>query len=190
MSRPYDMTGRAQAAERTRDRILTATEDLLATRPIDEVTLPAIAADAGVSVQTVLRHTGSRDGCFRLVAQRVQQRVGAQREASAPGDVRGALEGLMEHYEAEGRLVRNLLAQEPRDDFAAEAAATGRAYHRAWVQRCFGPRMRSSETTEVDALVAATDLSVWTLLREDLGRTPTEVAAVMTRLVDALLEDS
>lgn len=190
MTRTYDMTNRARSTSLTTERIVSATENLLASSPIDDVTLLAIARDSGVTVQTVLRHMGSRDGCVRAVGERVQQRVQRQREASTPGDVSGAIAGLVAHYEADGRLVLNLLAQETRDGFAAEAVGRGREYHRAWVERCLGPLLREQNDQTLDALVAATDLYVWKLLRLDLGRSAAECEAVITRLVHAVLEDS
>lgn len=190
MTRPYDMTNRSRSASQTRERIVSATENLLASSPVEEVTLLAIADGAGVTVQTVLRHLGSRDGCFRAVRERVERRVQQQRESSAPGDVAAAIAGLMAHYEADGRLVLNLLSQESLDGFAAEAARSGRNYHRAWVDRCLGPRLGRRDEATLDALVAATDLYVWKLLRLDLGRSAPQTEAVVTGLVHAILEDS
>jgi AcrR family transcriptional regulator len=198
MPRTYDMTNRARAAAETKRRIADATERRLATTPLPEVTLQAIADDAGVTVQTVLRHMGSRDGCFAAVAERVQRRIDAQRGASAPGDVAAALAGLVQHYEADGRLVLNLLAQEAgQDDLARSAVRQGRAYHRAWVERCFGPLLPHVpgddgtpriDPQRVDALVAATDLYVWKLLRLDLGRSVAETESILDRMVRSLLE--
>ena len=185
------MTNRARLAARTTQRIADATEALLAGGVLEAVTLQAIAREAGVTVQTVLRHMGSRDGCLRTVAKGVEARVRRQREASVPGDVAGAIAGLLAHYETDGRLMLNLLAREGRGDpFAVEAAGRGRAYHRAWVERCFGPRLPDRSDASVDALVAATDLYAWKLLRLDLGRSPGEVEAVIVRLVDAVPEDA
>lgn len=189
MPRAYDMSTRGRHAARTRDRIVDAAERALTERPIGEVTLQVVADGAGVTVQTVLRHMGSRDGCFAAVAERVAARVDAQRGRSEPGDLGAAIADLVAHYEAEGRLVLNLLAHEADDEpFARRAAEEGRAYHRAWVQRCFGPRMQGADRVDVDALVAATDLYVWKLLRLDLGRSVVDTEAAMTRLVRALLE--
>ena len=191
MPRTYDMTKRARRAGQTTERITETTERLLAERPIAEVTLQSIAAGAGVTVQTVLRHMGSREGCFEAVGQRLGQRVRRQREGSAPGDVPGAITLLTAHYEAEGRLILNLLAQERGEDpLAAQAAEVGRSYHRAWVERCFLPGVAQPPPTTIDALVAATDLYVWKLLRIDLGRSAEATHAVITRMVRALLEES
>lgn len=191
MTRAYDMTKRSRRAHKTTERIVDATERLLAEGPIGELTLHAIADGAGVTVQTVLRHMESRDGCFRAVGKRIQRRVAAQRGASESGDVAGALRGLMEHYEDEGRLVLNLLAQETLGDpLVVEAVRTGRDHHRAWVERCFGPHVSDPTEDEVDALVAATDLYIWKLLRLDLGRSRKATEVVIARLVRGILESS
>ena len=197
MPRSYDMTLRARRAAETTDRIVAATERLLATRTVAEATLRAIAEAAGVTQQTVLRHMGSREGCFRAAAERVAERVRDQRERVRPGDVAGAIAALIAHYEAEGRLVLNLLAQEEGEDpFPREAAAEGRAYHRAWVERILLPAATGTDDDEVhgdaarertDALVAATDLYVWKLLRLDLGRSVAGTEAVVLRLVRSVL---
>jgi len=91
------MTNRARLAARTTQRIADATEALLAGGVLEAVTLQAIAREAGVTVQTVLRHMGSRDGCLRTVAKGVEARVRRQREASVPGDVAGAIADLPAH---------------------------------------------------------------------------------------------
>lgn len=190
MTRTYDMTLRARRAARTADRIVAATEQLLADGPVEAVTLEAIADDSGVSVQTVLRHMGSRRGCFEAVGQRLMERVQGQRGASEPGDIAGAVADLVDHYEVEGLLVLNLLAAERSDDLARTAVDIGRRYHRAWVRECFGDRMDPDDPDALDALVAATDLYVWKLLRRDLGREPGTVRRVIERLVRSVLEAS
>lgn len=191
MTRTYDMTKRARAAAETSERIVDAAEERLANDPVADVTLQAIADDAEVTVQTVLRHMGSRDGCFDAVARRVTQRIERQRGGSTPGDVRAAIAGLMAHYEKDGRLVLNLLAQEGgQDDFANVTAERGRRYHRAWVERCFGPHLDDPTREVIDALVVVTDLYVWKLLRIDLKRSARDTEAVLDRSVRSILEAS
>ena len=191
MARPYDMTLRSKLAAQTSERIVTAAEELLTKHPLGSVTLKAVAESAGVTVQTVLRHTGSREGCLEAVAERIAARVEAQRGGSVPGDVEAAVTDLVAHYEADGRLVLNMLAQEGGSEpLAKRAAEEGRRYHRRWVLRCFSPLMRDEAEERVDALVAATDLYVWKLLRLDLGRSREVTEAVLKRLVRAVLEGS
>ncbi|NQU37484.1 MAG: TetR/AcrR family transcriptional regulator [Actinobacteria bacterium] len=191
MTRTYAMANRAAAASQTAERITTATEYLLGSVPISDITLQAIAQRAGVTVQTVLRHMGSRDGCFAAVGERVAARVQAQRDGTAPGDVHAAISDLVAHYESDGRLVLNLLAQEGSDDpLAREAVESGRAFHRAWVERCFGPMLTNTDQTTIDGLVAATDLYIWKLLRLDLGRSADDTVAVISHLTQTLVEAS
>jgi AcrR family transcriptional regulator len=189
MSRPYDNSRRAAAAATTTELIAVVTEALLAEGPVAEITLQTIAERAGVTVQTVLRHMGSRDGCFAAVRERFVARIDAHRAHTAPGDVGAALAGLLAHYEADGRLVLNLLSQESNNELARDAVADGRAYHRAWVERCFGPCLGDGASSlTIDALVVATDLSTWKLLRLDLGRSAEDTSAVLRTLVAAILE--
>jgi len=187
MPRTYDNSRRSRLAAETSERIAETTETLLAGGPIGEITLQAIADGSGVSVQTVLRHHGSRDGCIDAAGERVLARIEEQRGHTPPGDVDAALDGLLDHYEAEGRLVLNLLAQEATDPTARSAVQEGRDYHRAWVERVFGPRMASHDRDTVDALMAATDIYVWKLLRLDLGRSRSDTHAVLLRLVRSVL---
>lgn len=191
MTRSYDMTRRSRQAARTRDSVVRATEVLLSTLPLSGITLDAIAGEAGVTVQTVLRHMGSKEGCFRAVADRIQARVEHQRGRTPPGDPEAAVRDVVAHYEAEGDLVLRLLAQEDRSDVAREGAVRGRDYHRHWVTRCLGPMVPGREpdrSRSLDALVAATDLYTWKLLRRDLGRSEEETRVVVLRLVNAILE--
>lgn len=187
MARSYDMTRRGQAAAQTQERVLSAVESLLLQGAPGEITLQAVAEGAGVSVQTVLRHFGSRDGCLMAVAERVRARVETQRGELPVGDVRSAIEALVAHYEAEGILVLRVLGQETGDQWAGAFVRYGREYHRSWVER-FLAGDGHADATAVDALVAATDLSVWKLLRLDLGRTPEQVTAAMLLLVTGIQE--
>lgn len=189
MTRRYDNSRRSQQAAQTREDILAATELLLASRRLDEVTLDAIAREAGTTVQTVLRHLESRDGCFSAVARKVAARVREQRGTVEYDSIEAAIADLTDHYEAEGRLILNLLAQEQDGDvFVAEMMRRGRAFHRRWVRRCFARHFRCGVTADVDALVVATDIYAWKLLRLDLGRSARATRRVMSGMVTRILE--
>jgi hypothetical protein len=69
----------------------------------------------------------------------------------------------------------------------------GRAVHRAWCARIFGARLPEEDgarETRLDAVVAATDLYLWKLLRRDLGRSLNEAKQVMRTLVEGVLDRS
>ena len=163
------MRARAVSAAATGARILEAARTRLLIQPYDETTLDDIAADAGVTVQTVLRRFGSKDGLVRAIIERIGREAIAQRDLAPAGDVVGAVAVLVEHYEQLGDMVMQVLRQELRVPVFAEFTEIGRTYHRDWVARVFAPWL----DTRVDAererlhaqLVAACDVYTWFLLR-------------------------
>jgi len=189
MGRTYDMTKRARSAARTTEAIAEATETLLTDSSLSEITLKEIAEKAGVTVQTVLRHMSSLEGCLLAVAERVFERVKKQRESMEPGNVSVAINNLITHYEKEGKLILNLLAREQSGDaLATDLTNRGRAYHREWVRKLLVPATAENRTNQIDALVAATDIYIWKLLRFDIGRTRKATETVMMLMVQKLTE--
>lgn len=190
-TRPYTSPLRERAAERTRERILDAAFDRVSREYYDDVTLDQVAADAGVTVQTVLRRFGSKEGLIRAIIEARTPAVTAQRDAAPVGDVAGAVANLFDHYEEIGDLVMLLLRQEERVAPFGEVTAYGRAYHEQWVDRVFAPWLsrRTGDDRRVlhDQLVALCDTYVWYLLRRQqrLSRADAQraVAEMVTRLL-------
>ncbi len=190
MARKYDNTKRARQSARTAARILESAEGLIREKPLSEVTLNDIADGAEVTVQTVLRHHESRDGVLQAVAERLGDRVIEERSAVEAGNIKAAIDNVLKHYESEGDLVLRVLSEEATSSIAAETASRGRLFHRSWVERVFGPLLATEEPmTTLDALVVATDLYTWRLLRRDLGRSLEDTRKVMIHLVAKALED-
>ncbi|HQV81922.1 MAG TPA: TetR/AcrR family transcriptional regulator [Ornithinibacter sp.] len=187
-TRTYRMTARARAVEETRGRILDAVLLLHEQRLSADISLADVADEAGVSVQTVLRHFGSREGLIDAAIERATADVEAERR-SDPGDVAGAVRAVVEHYERRGDGVLLLLAQEGSEAFAANVTATGRALHRRWVETCFGPLLPRgpARAATVDLLVVATDVYTWKLLRRDRGLSAQSTRTRMETLARAVL---
>ena len=187
--RPYRMTARAQAVEGTRERVLTAVIALHTERLASEISLADVAEAAGVSVQTVLRHFGTRGGLVEAALERGAREIEEERRVE-PGDVAGAVLAVVEHYERRGDGVLLLLAQEGSEAFAARVAAHGRDVHRRWVREAFDPVLPSAggaRTEAVDLLVVATDVYTWKLLRRDRGLSVPRTRSRMEALVRAVL---
>ena len=188
--RPYRMRARAEAAAETSRRILRAVLDLHLERFHDQITLEAVAQRAGVTVQTVLRHFGSRDRLVAAAAERATSEVLAQRSAAPVGDVDGAVENLVDHYEEWGRTGLRLLAQEERVPQLRVLADGGRAVHYAWVERTFAPFLaETSDPLLRPKLIALTDVFTWKLLRLDLGLDRTGTASALTGMIRAVVGD-
>ncbi len=189
--RPYRMTARADSAARTADDILAAAVGLWRERTLDEVTLKSIADRAGVSVQTVIRRFGSRDGVFAACVEGDPAGILAVRDQAPVGDVAGALRVLLGHYERDGDAVLRTLMLEDKLEAARAIAERGRAAHRDWCARVFAPYLPPPDDagygTRLDAYVAATDLSLWKLLRRDLGRSAIDAERALRALLDGLV---
>ncbi len=185
------MRSRAVSAASTGERILAAGRARLRVDPYDEITLDQLAKDAGVTVQTVLRRFGSKEGIVRAIAASVRPGVTAERDAAPIGDVAGAISMLVGHYEQTGDETLQLLRQELRVPVFAEITAFGRDFHRAWVARVFAPwleQRRNADRARLHAqLVAACDVYTWFLLRRQAGLSRRATEQSMRELVQGVL---
>lgn len=185
--RNYTMGARAAAKEATRQRILRAFRDLAQERMTIEITLDDVAERANTTVQTVLRHFGSRDGLFDAALAVATVEVEEQRRAPA-GDTAAALRAIVDHYDDQGDFVLRLLAQED-DERIQRIVGPGKAQHRRWVHEVFAPQLSRSPDPEAltDALVVATDVYAWKLLRRDRALSRDATERRMRTLVEAIL---
>ncbi len=192
--RPYRMDSRAQAAAATGERILDAAVKTFWEMPTDKVSLDEVARRAGVSVQTVIRRFGGRDGLMAAAGARESERVRRQRDEAPVGDVGAAVRVLVEHYELMGEPVLRMLAEEVRVPALSEIADAGRALHRDWCARVFAPALNGR--TGVDRrrrlaqLVAVCDVYTWKLLRLDAGLSRRQTEIAMAELLNPMLEES
>jgi AcrR family transcriptional regulator len=184
------MTQRRESVERTRERILRAAYDSWLERPYDQVTLDAVAAAAGVSRQTILRHFGSKDDLAVAVVA-WQRPIEEDARAADPGDTATAVRRLVDRYETMGDANVRLLELEGRVAPIDHLLAEARASHRGWIERTFAPWVNACRGTRRDQLVlalyAATDVTVWKLLRRDLGGSRDRVETIIRQLVEGVL---
>lgn len=194
-TRPYTMRTRAEGVARTRARILEATWTLTGEVLLAQLSLDAVAARAGVSVQTVLRQFGSRAGLLEATRQHATSAVEAERRPPV-GDRSEAMRVLLDHYELRGDAVLLLLSQESSDPLVRSITDQGRRLHREWVRTVFADELAPAGTAEdardaaselEDLLVVATDVFTWKLLRRDRDLSRTRTEARMNRLADAVL---
>jgi len=188
-SRTYTMRARADAKAATRQRILRAALELGEEKMTIEITLDEVASRAGTSVQTVLRHFGSRDGMLDEAIKLSSAEVAEERRAPV-GDVDAAMDAIVAHYERRGDFVLHLLGQE-HDARIGAVVGPGKALHRAWVEEVFAPQLdarpAAGRDALVDLLVVATDVYAWKLLRRDRGLDAATTRHRMLTLVAAIL---
>lgn len=190
ITRSYAMSNRAASSAATRQRVLHAVVELAAEKLTADIVLTDVAGRAEVSVQTVLRHFGSKDGLFDAAVEYARSEVEAERVAPV-GDIDGALRVIVSHYESRGDWVIALLGQESPDGRIRSITQPGRELHRRWVETVFGTqlagRAESAREPLIDLLVVATDVYTWKLLRRDRGLDRQETEQRMRRLVEAIL---
>jgi AcrR family transcriptional regulator len=189
-SRPYEMRARAAAAAETAERILDAVERLFWETPDGEPTLEAIASAAGVSVQTVIRRFGGREGAEAAAFARAAGRVADQRGEARSGDLPGAVTVLVAHYEALGDGVVRMLASEHQRPFVAQVAVNGRRMHEAWCEQVFAPTLNSltgvARARRLAQLMAVCDVGTWKVLRRDRKLSRKQVELALLELLEPL----
>jgi AcrR family transcriptional regulator len=182
--RPYRMQARAASAAATAERILDAAVQVYWENDGDELSLDQVARRAGVTVQTVIRRFGGKQGLFAAAVDRETERVRRERGEAPIGDVPGAVHVLVASYETTGKRMLAVLAEEDRVPNTAVILDRGRALHRKWCARVFAPALAGLTGTErkrrLAQLVAVCDVYTWKLLRRDAGlsRRQTELALV------------
>lgn len=190
--RRYRMVARAEAAEATRERILAAAWRRFADVRYEDVRIGDVAADAGVTPQTVHSRFGTKDELFVAAWRWTFRPEAARRDDAPPGDVRGAVRVLYDSYELQGDAALRVLAEEERIPAVREMTDAGRAWHRAWVKRTFAPFLTGSRGAARErrlvALVVATDVLVWKLLRREMGLDRATAERIVTEMIERTKE--
>jgi AcrR family transcriptional regulator len=188
--RRYRMVARAEAAAATRERLLASAWRHFSRQVFDGVRLSDVARDAGVSVQTLHTHFGTKDDLFVAAWRWTMAPEGARRDSAPPGDVGEAIRVLYDSYDKDGEAVLRLLTQEERIPAVHEMAEAGRGWHRAWVERTFEPLLDGLSGAERErrlvAMVVATDLLTWKLLRREMGLGRAAAEQIVAEMVTAL----
>jgi AcrR family transcriptional regulator len=189
-TRRYSQSARAQSAEATGRRIADAFMARLMTHWYDEITLDRVAEDAGVTVQTVVRRFGGKEGLLADAVKTLSDQINARR-VNPPGDIGRLADNLIEDYEQTGDAVIRLLALEPRHPALKDVLDFGRGEHRRWVSAAFAAPLSTlgaaARARALDALVVVTDVYAWKLFRRDMGRSVAATATTMKQLIQATM---
>lgn len=189
-TRSYRMSARAAGAEATRDRIVQVACEAFDGDWYDHVKLRAIAAEAGVALQTVLNHFPTKEALFLAASERSIETIEKARWSLLPGDVTAAVTGLVDDYERNGDATVRFLAVEERVPVVGPHIRLGRQEHERWVQVMFPIALEGLTGAEhrrrVTQLVAVTDVYTWKLLRRDKRLSRNETIKAICELVLAL----
>jgi len=200
MPRAYVQAARADAAAAKRVEILDAAIDMIASDPLPQVSLDAVAKRAGVARSTVYLQFGSRSGLFEAVAERLLERVDFARLVAATRlvDPLDALHRAMAEsvrlYAAERDASRALWSWSALDVDAGRAMqvldsgrAEGTAHLVARLDDAGMLRPGVSRNEASDLLYLLTDFDVFDTLYTDRGLSVSAVTQRLTTLVETLL---
>lgn len=189
MKRTYFSAVRAEKAAATRQRIVDAAQELFVDRSA-EFTLDRVATMSGVTVQTVLRVFGSKETLI-LAAIGTFRQSDEPRFVGPSGSIAAIIARLYDDYEEIGDRVIRMLAEEFHIPGFSEITAIGRKKHREWVTAAFAERLAAhparTRTRVLTALIAATDVYVWKLLRRDLALDRKTAQSITELLVSGAL---
>ena len=187
--RLYRQRRRAAAAEANTERILQAALDLFAERPLDQITLAAVAERAGVGLQTLIRRVGTKDGLARAVNVRVTPQVAAARGEPASWEPRAVAAALERHYERWGGIADRMLRLQDASPAMAEAAAGGRRAHREWIEAAFAERLdalaAAARANLLARLIGVCGVELWLVLRRDAGLSAGDARDAVADLIAA-----
>jgi len=191
-TREYRQDVRAQQTQANTDRIVsTAVALVKRTRRTADITLDDISRDSGVTVRTILRRFGSRDGVLEAAFGEIKQEFKGYRQPTSPGDVDAAVRTLVDQYERIGDLNVRALEQEQQLPLLHRALTEARRSHREWLEYTFGPQLERLQPRQreagLTALYAATDVYLWKLLRRDLKLDRLDTEEAFLRLVHGVL---
>lgn len=178
MSRPYRLGLRQASVDRTAQAILAASRRLLATTPSANISVGAIAREAGVSRLTVYQRFGSRAGLFQaLVPQRTV-------DHPPPGDPR---EGLRRHLlrACEGWASDAALHRHLPTSALSDRDAERRIAEQLLASDALRPGCSLREAEDVIATLAS--FPVFDGLHRDGRRSPAAVTDILMRLAAGIL---
>jgi AcrR family transcriptional regulator len=191
--RAYDMSKRSAGVAGTRRRIAEAALDLFRERDYDDITLAAIADEAGVSHQTVLNHFESKAGVVPAALAVYSEQVHELQFDTTPGDVYSVVRTTVARYEVLGDMNTRWASMEPRmPELISEGRAQAQARFQSWLTAMLSDLMPGEAEPDerrrvLLGLHAALDVFTWKLFRRDLGLSQEEAAVQMTDLVLGIL---
>ncbi|HLW55280.1 MAG TPA: hypothetical protein VKW06_20800 [Candidatus Angelobacter sp.] len=186
--RAYQQAARAEQTAANGQSIVDAAIELVySVRRLEEITLEAIAGQSGLTVRTILRRFGSREGILEAAFVQLGRKMQVDRPNTPPGDIEAALGALLQHYELDGDLNIKALAQEADMPLLHMMMERGRKGHRAWLHEVFAPYIAhlsgAARERRITEFYAATDVYLWKLFRRDLRLGKEQTAEAFRRLV-------
>ena len=191
-TRPYRQAKRAIAKEETANKIAMSLHKLMSAYWLEDITLDMVAEASEVSVQTVLRHFGSKEGLVAALPRRLSLDI-AEFFAKSGSTVESVVDSVVGAYEKDGDTIVRSLSQEARHSSLRPLLDHGRRAHRELVSQSFALWIKKCPEKEaasiIDALVLATDIHSWQLLRRSMGRSKRATCKIISTIVKGVFNE-
>jgi AcrR family transcriptional regulator len=192
--RTYHMEARAKAVAENDRKIMDAVADLWLNLPLLELTLEKVADQSGVTVRTILRKFGSKEGLLKACIENYGGRFTQDRMKVTPGNLPEILDALLEEYELMGEANIRALTVEHEFPFTQIVLKKARKIHRDWCRMVFKPFLPAEDSKffeiRLSAFIAATEFYLWKLLRKDLGKSLNETRQIFLHTLTSLANNS
>ena len=187
-ARPYRSELRAQQAATTRERILDATVRVLA-GGLADVTVPAVAREAGVSVPTVYRHFKTKRDLLAALQPHLQRHAGIDASAlpTSIDELRGSLVSVLSGMDGLDDVMRAAQAS-PGAEEVRRVHAPNRFKLARKVIDGVGPELSEADADRIARILvimtASPALRMW---RGDFGASVEEIADDIDRTLRAAI---
>jgi AcrR family transcriptional regulator len=191
-TRTYVKVARATAEERTRIALLNVAEATFFEGRWEATSLHSMATEAGVTKQTLLRHFGSKDRLLEQAFQRAFERVEAQRMQSPVNDISGAVDNLLDHYDAVGDASLKIASMDG-GGLVADIGRRARQLHYEWIDHAFGTWLAAPSEHERQRLrailITLCDVRAWHILTRELRLSRAEARRSLLLSIGRLLQN-
>lgn len=178
-NRKYNSHVQAEVKALTHQRVLEAAQRLFLKKWIDEMTLQDLAEEAGVTVQTLLRHFGSREQLLIQAMQEIDLGADGRRRIPESSDLSEIVTALVDYYDIYGPSILRCLAQEDRVPELSLPLKRGRVQHRTWIRTVFKEYLdklpKEKRAALEDLLYANCEIYLWRIYLLDFKKTRAEL---------------
>jgi AcrR family transcriptional regulator len=188
--RRYSSPTRTAQKEATRQRILNAIADHLASGTFDSLSMEDIARTASVSPATLYRYFPSRPALLDALADdTLFQRLGDLPYPRTPHEIAPIMAQSFVAFDADPAFVRTYFST----DLGRTARTRGRKRRIQAIQAALQPlteRLPESERVAAEAVIAyLASIQAWVTMQDEFSLTGAQVGEAVTWAIDTLLKD-
>lgn len=189
MTRPYRQVARGRQTAERRRAIIEAVGRIIVKGSFDDMTLMAVAEEAGVSLKTVTRQFGTKEDLLRAAMSEARESEEAERAVVA-GDLAAIASVLADRYDEMAEMIYRMGDVELRYGWLGDWVQMARSSHLQWLEEAFAPWL-PAEAAEREArlmsLFWATEIRSWWALRARLGQSRDQAQHILHTQIAALV---